>query len=121
MKNKRCIDCYHCDDVAVVGNGKCSKYNKSILKLGSPMKDNCFVDKNKVENLLNELYKDVGVKYNEYVIWFASNDNIRLRIKHDDDKYISEDYVMIGEYIEDNYGSVVYEIIELDGIETIKI
>lgn len=86
------------------------------------MKYNCFVDKNRFENLLNELHEDIGVKYNEYVVWFSNEDSIKLRIKQDINRpNNSEDYELIVKYISENYKPMPYEIIEIDAIECIKI
>jgi len=63
----------------------------------------------------------VGHMINEYVIWFANNDNINISIEQKDRPNGQDDYDLIGEYIHNNYGCVVYEIIELDGLEKILI
>ncbi|MCR1953812.1 hypothetical protein NSA24_03050 [Clostridioides mangenotii] len=58
---------------------------------------------------------------NEYVIWFANNDSIKIRIEQRDRPNNLDDYDLISEYILNNYGHVVYEIIELKTIEKILI
>lgn len=58
---------------------------------------------------------------NEYVIWFANNDHMKISIEQKDRPNNPDDYDLISEYIVNNYGCVVYEIIELDGLEKILI
>lgn len=58
---------------------------------------------------------------NKYVVWFANNDNIEINIEQKDRPNNPDDYELISEYILNNYGCVVYEIIELDVLEKVLI
>lgn len=58
---------------------------------------------------------------NKYVVWFANNDNIEINIEQKDRPNNPDDYELISEYIINNYGCVVYEIIELDVLEKVLI
>lgn len=66
--------------------------------------------------------KETKKDKNSYVIWFANNDNIKLHIHQDVNRPNNpDDYEIISEYISNNYGAVVYEIIEIDTIDKINI
>lgn len=72
---------------------------------------------------INELINEIeSIKIKEYVIWFSNDDNIRINIRQDTNRPNNpDDYELISEYVFNNYGHVVYEIIELDTLENISI
>ena len=59
---------------------------------------------------------------NQYLLVFANEDSIQLNIIQDINRPNQpDDYELIAEYVENNYGAKVYEIVELDAIEKITI
>ena len=74
------------------------------------------------EKKANKLIDDINTRINEYVIWFSNNDNIKININQNVSRPDNvDDYTLISEYIQNNYGSVVYEIIELKDLKKVSI
>lgn len=62
------------------------------------------------------------IPQHKYVIVFADEDSIQLSIDQDINRPNNpDDYQIIAEYVQDNYGCKSYEIVELDNIENIRI
>ena len=62
------------------------------------------------------------MKQNKYVLVFATEDSIQLNVNQNINRPNQpDDYELIAEYAEDNYGAKVYEIVALDDIEKITI
>lgn len=123
--NKICKNCYHFEGSELTELGFCCKYSARMHELTCMNKD-CYLERKigeeKVDNLVEDLLKFTNTKVNEYVIWFSNNDNIKISINQNICRPNNlDDYALISEYIQNNYGKVVYEIIELKDLKNVII
>jgi len=123
--NKICGGCYYFNASESTEVGYCEKHG---VRLHEKINMNCisYVEKAPREDMVNELIeyfsKEIDIKYNEYVIWFSNEDNIKIKIRQDINRANNpEDYELISEYISNNYKPMPYEIIELDTLEEVVI
>lgn len=123
--NKICGGCYYFNASELTEIGYCDKH---CVRLHEKFNMKCisYVEKAPKEDMVNDLIeyfsKEIDVKYNEYIIWFSNDDNIKIRIKQDINRPNNhDDYELISEYISNNYKPMPYEIIELDVLEEVVI
>ena len=55
--------------------------------------------------------------YNEYIVWFSNDDNIKIKIKQEPNKV--DDYELILDYISKNHEPMANEIIEINKLKCI--
>ncbi|MGX8126468.1 hypothetical protein ACWTV9_09425 [Clostridioides difficile] len=118
-----CQKCFHFKHYRGMKIGRCNKKERVVYDRVKKCK--FYKNRNQnmsIEELLSEIERWSIKKINSYVICFDEHDSIQLDIVQDINRPNNpEDDTLLERYIEDNYGYVKYEVIDLDTIEKVEL
>lgn len=120
----RCKDCFYFEKNKIEESGICNKKEKEVYKENRKCE---FYESKKwksmnIDEFWIEMERWTNEKVNRYIIYFSEHDSIQIDIVQDINRPNNPtDDEVIEEYVENNYGYVKYEVIDLSTVENVKL